>query len=740
MIHAPRTDRATIHAFDNRVMQHTHVRTRAHPRGPTHALTLAAAAPARHVWLRWFATLVVLAALALHAGAAFADPPGRVGRIAQSEGTVWMVDDARGEWVQATRNHPVTSGDRFSVGQDGRTMIQIGSALLRLDHDTELEVVRIDDARVRLHLHGGSAALQLPYADSAREFEIATAEGVVRPSGRSHFRVDQRDGTTTATAWDGSLHFESADSQLTVPHGQRAEFWGERGRTHYSLGRIERDAFTDWVVASERREGTLAQRHVSPEMTGVHELDRHGQWDTHPQYGTVWYPTTVTSDWAPYRHGRWTWVEPWGWTWIDEAPWGFAPFHYGRWVEWRGRWVWAPGSYVARPVYAPALVAWFGGSNVSVRVSVGNPHLAWVPLAPFEVYSPWFVASTVWVGHINHHPWHRVNGYHSHRHDDWTNRRIITTVPQRVVVDRLPVRQDVITPAQVAIIRGAPPSRGQVAPASGDARRDANGLPPVSRAPAFAPPRPTDVRVVHSATASPANAPSVAAPAQAPGSTRVVPWLRGAPPAVVATPSQGQQPVRVDAGRQMPGRDTMGAPPVRDNPGRENVIVMPSSPDRTAPPARGAPGAVAGSAQPVEVRPTPQPSRSAPIQTYEHDQRVEMPQPQPQRSPAPVLVPQQQPQAPVMRPQPPMQAPVPVETHRQRELPGRAAPPAVISMPPQQSAPAPMPVPQVMAPQRPMVVPQQPQPPQQQRPRRDDDDDRPRQGPRGPRDVQLERR
>ena len=24
---------------------------------------------------------------------------------------------------------------------------------------------------------------------------------------------------------------------------------------------------------------------------------------------------------------------PWGWTWVDDAPWGFAPFHYGRWVN-----------------------------------------------------------------------------------------------------------------------------------------------------------------------------------------------------------------------------------------------------------------------------------------------------------------------------------------------------------------------------------------------------------------------
>ena len=34
--------------------------------------------------------------------------------------------------------------------------------------------------------------------------------------------------------------------------------------------------------------------------------------------------------------GRWVWTEPWGWTWVDDQPWGFAPSHYGRWVNMAG--------------------------------------------------------------------------------------------------------------------------------------------------------------------------------------------------------------------------------------------------------------------------------------------------------------------------------------------------------------------------------------------------------------------
>ena len=121
-------------------------------------------------------------------------------------------------------------------------------------------------------------------------------------------------------------------------------------------------------------------------MTGAEDLDRYGTWETNPEYGPVWTPTTVVAGWAPYRYGHWVMVQPWGWTWVDHAPWGFAPFHYGRWVFLGSRWCWTPGYRVARPVYSPALVAWVGGGGPCTRGPW--PYTGWVPLAPREPYYP----------------------------------------------------------------------------------------------------------------------------------------------------------------------------------------------------------------------------------------------------------------------------------------------------------------------------------------------------------------
>jgi hypothetical protein len=54
--------------------------------------------------------------------------------------------------------------------------------------------------------------------------------------------------------------------------------------------------------------------------------------------------------------------------WLEEEPWGWAAFHYGRWAfDERLGWVWVPGN-----TWAPAWVAWRSGQG----------YIGWAPLAP----------------------------------------------------------------------------------------------------------------------------------------------------------------------------------------------------------------------------------------------------------------------------------------------------------------------------------------------------------------------
>lgn len=396
------------------------------------------------------ATLALTGCLLL-AGTAFADPPSRVGRLADFTGAVWFFDAEQGEWTQAVRNRPLTSGDRLTTDAGARAELQIGSTTLRLDGGTELDLQRLDDERVRMQLESGSLALRVRSQEVVDEIEIITPEGRFLPLRTGHFRIDRSDDATVASAWSGDLRFEASDSTLVVAAGQRAEFWqeGPQRTTHYTWSAPDNDSFTQWAATEDRRDDRRASsRYVSPEMTGAEELDRYGRWDAHPDYGSIWIPHRVSAGWAPYRAGHWAWVRPWGWTWVDDAPWGFAPFHYGRWVSWRGNWCWAPGSYVARPVYAPALVAWIGGGHVSVGVSIGSPgYVGWVPLGPRERWVPHYRASPGYVRNVNiTHV--RV---HDHRRPPpepimYTNRGVpgaVTVVPADVLRGRQPVAQAV---------------------------------------------------------------------------------------------------------------------------------------------------------------------------------------------------------------------------------------------------------------------------------------------------------
>jgi len=386
-------------------------------------------------------------ALTTLAASAMDDPPGRVGRVGETKGQVWMIEGGQGEWFDLQRNRPLTTGDRIATDRDAHAELQVGSTTLRLAERSEVQLLRLDDDRIELMISSGSASVRVRQPEVAGEVDLQTAEGHFKPRMPGLYRVDATERGSFGAALSGELQFDGRDSSLAIRAGQRAEFWvdGADRATHYTWASLPADEFDQWVRRDDWRDERRADnRYVSPEMTGAQDLDRYGQWQTHAEYGALWAPA-VEVGWAPYRYGRWAWVAPWGWTWVDDAPWGFAPFHYGRWVMFGGRWCWAPGRYVHRPVYAPAMVAWVGGANFSVSMQVGGgPAVGWIPLAPREAYYPAYRTSPVYVQNVNVTHIHLPPGPQSVRHPPtmYTNRGVpggITVVPAQALSQRQPV-------------------------------------------------------------------------------------------------------------------------------------------------------------------------------------------------------------------------------------------------------------------------------------------------------------
>src|SRR5580700_7469744 len=331
------------------------------------------------------------------------DPPGRVARLSFSDGSVSFQPGGEGDWVQAVPNRPLTTGDNIWADKDSRAELQAGSSSIRMDSETSVTFLDIDDHTMQLKLSQGSIIVRVRHLDDDDQFEIDTPNLAFQIQRTGEYRVDvSADGNETdTTVWRGRGEATGGGNSYDVVAGQRASFTGSDQLDH-EIGQVpSNDDFDNFAFDRDQREDHAeSSNYVSPDMTGASDLDEYGHWSYAAGYGPVWAPTVVAAGWAPYRYGHWVWVAPWGWTWVEDEPWGFAPFHYGRWAFVGSSWCWVPGPVSARPVYAPALVAFVGGGGFSVGVGVGAG-VAWFPLAPREVFVPWYRTSPGYVNNVN---------------------------------------------------------------------------------------------------------------------------------------------------------------------------------------------------------------------------------------------------------------------------------------------------------------------------------------------------
>ena len=353
----------------------------------------------KQCFIQLFAGLLLAAALP-----ALADPPARVGRVSHISGQVSFRADKDDDWIPASLNYPVTSHNGFATSLGSRLEIRVGSAAIRVDEDSEVSLPRLDDDAIRLNVKRGVASVTVRSRESRDPIEVLTPAGKVTLNGTGTYRFEAgRDvDETVITAFSGSATLNDADHQVSIKEGRELVVKGVEP-LQYSIRGARRGPFEDWVFARDARgSNSRSARYVSPEITGHEELDEYGDWQETSEYGTVWVPRVTAADWAPYRDGRWAWVDPWGWTWVDYAPWGFAPFHYGRWVHYNGYWGWAPGVIAPRPVYAPALVGFIGNPGWNVSFSFGSaPAVGWVPLGYYDLYRPGYQCSPTYVRNVN---------------------------------------------------------------------------------------------------------------------------------------------------------------------------------------------------------------------------------------------------------------------------------------------------------------------------------------------------
>ncbi len=340
-----------------------------------------------------------------------ADPPDRVARLNFVQGSVAFLPSGGDEddWVAAALNRPLTTGDRLWADTNSRGELHIGSIAIRMDSNTGISFLNLDDTTVQIRLSDGTLNVRLRGLDPGNTFEVDTPNLAFVMKRPGNYRIDTHpdNNSTITTVYQGEGEAVGGGRSWQVISDQQAIFTGTES-LNYDLRDADAQPLSDfdrWARSRDEQEDRMAAaatRYVSTEMTGYEDLNAYGTWRQVPEYGWCWVPTRVAAGWAPYRFGHWVWIPPWGWTWVEDEPWGFAPFHYGRWAYYQAAWIWVPGPVVVRPVYAPALVAWVGGSGFSFSVSIGaGGGIGWFPLGPREVFVPAYRVSERYITSVN---------------------------------------------------------------------------------------------------------------------------------------------------------------------------------------------------------------------------------------------------------------------------------------------------------------------------------------------------
>jgi hypothetical protein len=333
------------------------------------------------------------------------DPPSRVARISYLDGNVSFQPTGTEDWAAAAKNRPVTVGDKLWTDQDSGAELQAGQASLHLGSMTAFSFLNLDENILQARVAEGAVNFRVRELREGDLYEVDTPNAAFTVKEAGAFRVDVNENGdgTRITVIRGEGEITAGGKTYGVHAGEQAELNGV-DEPEYNVGPAPApDDLDRWAADRDlKEEHSESAKYVSRDVPGYSDLDDYGTWREEPEYGPVWYPSTVEVGWAPYSYGYWNWVGPWGWTWVDYAPWGFAPFHYGRWAYVGGGWGWCPGPVYARPFYGPAFVGFVGGGGFGFGYGGGfGGGIGWFPLGFREPFHPWYHASGNYFRNVN---------------------------------------------------------------------------------------------------------------------------------------------------------------------------------------------------------------------------------------------------------------------------------------------------------------------------------------------------
>ena len=206
--------------------------------------------PLRRQALAFVAGVAILS----FSGWASADPPSRVARLGYMSGAVSFSPAGEVDWVQATINRPLTTGDRLWSDARARAEIQVGGAMIRMNAGTGVSVLNLDDRITQLQLTQGMLNVRVRRLEPNQVFEVDTPNLALtlRQPGEYRVEVDPDGNATTIVMRRGLGEVYGEDASYVIDSRQPYRFIGTGLREYQAVDAPRLDEFDRWASDRDR--------------------------------------------------------------------------------------------------------------------------------------------------------------------------------------------------------------------------------------------------------------------------------------------------------------------------------------------------------------------------------------------------------------------------------------------------------------------------------------------------------
>lgn len=137
------------------------------------------------------------------------DPPARVGWLSNLSGSVSFHSASQDQWVTATQNYPVATGDAVWTQPQAAASVMVDSTRIALAGGTELTAQEIDQTTITGSLSQGEVFLDIGALQQGQSVVIETPRGTAQITTNGQYEIYAGDSSTPTyvTTVTGSIQF-----------------------------------------------------------------------------------------------------------------------------------------------------------------------------------------------------------------------------------------------------------------------------------------------------------------------------------------------------------------------------------------------------------------------------------------------------------------------------------------------------------------------------------------------------